>query len=241
MKKMKTALAAIGVVIAATTLTPAYATGCTGAEACDLNIASATENTTYNGTTNVVTTEFSEASQHAALRLKSVYDTTATFSQNNSGLVQAVGLHDALVTTGYGNAQVEVTAIANNFSANLVGLESVNLSVSQKNTGNVNAENMTHHPYVGGNLEVSTTAIGNNASLGWDLTTDKTPSDNNFGVKRDGPLRSFDTVGSLIGSVEQCNTGDIVARTNYMQDPAANIKVSTTAIGNNLSFGVKTR
>ncbi|MES2831627.1 MAG: hypothetical protein V4695_06520 [Pseudomonadota bacterium] len=192
-----------------------------------------------NSTTNEITTVFTPASADAALRLKAVYTAVGTFSQNNSGHIVSNGGHDAVVTRG--NAQIDVTAIGNNFAADLVGIPSAHLAVTQKNSGNIAAINTVTRPEIGGNLEVTTTAIGNNASIGWDLTTDKNPSNNTFAVKKDGEIRGFENVGSLVSSLAQCNTGNVIAFTDYRKDPAANIKVSTTAIGNNMSFGVKTR
>ncbi len=161
--------------------------------------------------------------------------------QTNSGDIYARGIQDQVITTGKGDVTIGVTAIGNNVSAELVGLRNVNLSIAQKNSGDITVDNVITHPSVGGNMLVITSAIGNNASVSWDLTTDKTPSNNTFAVKQDGAIRSFDNVGTYVGSVAQCNTGAVVAMTNYMQDPAANVQINTTAIGNNLSFGVKTR
>ena len=241
MNNVKVILTAAAALLATGAMSSAFAAGCTGSESCDITINTTTNNLANNSTTNSITTHFTSSSAEAGLRLQSVYDATGTFSQNNSGRIVSTANQDHLVTTGKGDVQVDVTAIANNFSANLVGVGDVNLSLAQRNTGSVKAIDIVRHPYVGGNMEISTTAIGNNASVNWDLTTDKTPSNDNFGVKKDGGLRSFDTVGSYLGSISQCNTGSILAQTSYSQDPAANIKVSTTAIGNNISFGTKTR
>ena len=241
MNHFKVFLSAAATILIAGTMSSASATGCTGAGPCDIAISNNTTNLTTNTTTNAITTTFSEQSAAAGLRLQSVYDATGTFSQSNAGAIKSEANHDYLITTGRGDVSIDVTAIGNNFSANLVGMGDVNLSLSQRNTGNITATDTVRHPYVGGNMEISTTAIGNNASVNWDLTTDKSPSSNNFDVKKDGPVRSFDTVGSFLGSISQCNTGAILAQTGYSQDPSANIKVSTTAIGNNISFGVKTR
>ena len=241
MNNIKVLFTAAATLLAAGAVSSAFATGCTGSESCDITINTTTNNLTNNTTTNTVKTNFTSSSAEAGLRLQSVYDATGTFSQNNSGKVVSAGSQDYLITTGKGDVQVDVTAIGNNFSANLVGIGDVNLSLAQRNTGSVTAIDIVRHPYVGGNMEISTTAIGNNASVNWDLTTDKKPSNDNFDVKKDGVLRSFDTVGSYLGSISQCNTGSILAQTGYSQDPAANIKVSTTAIGNNISFGTKTR
>lgn len=240
MNHVKVIFTAAATLLAAGAMSSAFATGCTGSE-CDITVTNTTNNVTNNTTTNSITTNFSKESTEAGLRLQSVYGAVGTFTQNNSGNVGSVGNQDYLITKSTGDVQVDVTAIGNNFSANLVGLGNVDLSVTQRNTGNVAAIDIVRHPNIGGNLEISTTAIGNNASVNWDLTTDKTPSNDNFAVKKDGGLRSFDTVGSYLGSISQCNTGSILAQTGYSQDPAANIKVSTTAIGNNISFGTKTR
>lgn len=188
-----------------------------------------------------VTVNFTEASQNSALRLKSVYSQAGVFNQNNSGGVSSTGTHDQIITTTGGNVQVDVTAIGNNFSSDLVGLKDVYISNSQINSGSVTSTNTVTHPSVGGNLEMSTTAIGNNTSIGWDLTTDLTPGNDSFAQKKDGPIRDFSVIGSFAGAVSQNNAGNISAVTTYRQDPAVNIKVSTTAIGNNLSFGAKTR
>lgn len=211
------------------------------ADECSTNVTNIVKNDVTTNNTNIVTTVFSEASAADALRLKSVYVEAGVVTQNNSGNVASGGNHDYLITTGRGNVQIDTTAIGNNFSSELVGTRSANLTVVQKNSGDVTTVERVTHPNVGGNIEISSTAIGNNASIGWDLTTDKNPSNDNFAIKKDGPLRSYDAIGSLSLTLAQCNTGNISASTTYMQDPAANIKVSTTAIGNNMSFGVKTR
>jgi hypothetical protein len=241
MKKVNILIAAsLGSILVAGPMSSAFAT-CVDAAGCTLDIASSTTNEAVNNTKNVVTTTFSDTSTKAGLALQSVYEATGVFSQKNTGAISSTGSHDQVITSGNGNGQLEVTGLGNNFSAELVGLRSVNLAMGQQNSGNIIASNTVRHPNVSGNLEVTTNAIGNNASVGWDLTTDTKPSNNAFDVKRDGAVRSFSTLGTYLGSIEQCNTGAITAKTDYMQDPAANIKVSTTAIGNNFSFGVKTR
>lgn len=241
MNNVKVIFTVAASLLTAGAMSSAFATDCVGS--CDVTINTTVNDVTNNITTNTITTNFSTSSAEAGILLKSVYDATGTFTQNNSGSVTSTGSHDYLVTTSQnkGDVQVDVTAIGNNFSANLVGIGSANLSLAQRNTGAVTAVDVVRHPNIYGNLEISTTAIGNNASVNWDLTTDKKPSSDNFAVKKDGGLRSFDTVGSFLGSISQCNTGVILAQTSYSQDPAANIKVSTTAIGNNISFGTKTR
>ena len=240
MKKISL-LVSVAAVLAAGAAPFASAT-CVGAE-CDMALANVTNTTTNSTVSNSITTHFSEESNDAAWRLKSVYGATGNFSQNNTAPVRSESRQDYLITNGHdkGDVSVDVTAIGNNLSANLVGMKSVNLSVDQRNAGAVSAVSTTLHPNVGGNLEIATTAIGNNAGVNWDLTTDKNPSSDNFAVKKDGAVRGFDAVGSFVGSITQCNTGGVGAQTFYSQDPAANIKISTTAIANNISFGVKTR
>jgi hypothetical protein len=235
--------AAISSVVLAGSIPVAFAAAstCATSEGCDINVNNTATSNVTNTTTNVITTTFNEASMKAGLALQSVYQATGSYAQKNTGDVTSIGRHDALITTGKGDVSIDATAIGNNFSAQLTGLKSVNLSAVQQNTGDITAINVVTHPKIGGNLEVSSTAIGNNASVNWDLTTDKNPSSNNFDVKRDGEIRSFSNVGTYVGSLEQCNTGNIYSTTNYMQDPAANIKISTTAIANNISIGVKTR
>jgi hypothetical protein len=193
------------------------------------------ENITRDITENVTVT-FSQDSKDSALRLKSVYSNVVTSGQINSGNVTATSKNDLIITGK--NATVDNTAIGNNASLNLNGLNTVLGSVSQRNSGQIHATTTVTRPDVKGDLEISTTAIGNNASIGWDLTTDKVKGSG----ERDGDLMAFNgNVGRFFGGVGQCNTGNIVAETSYAQDPANNIKVSTTAIGNNMSFGVKTR
>jgi hypothetical protein len=241
MNQIKT-LVLISATVLAGSMSYALATGgCASGTNCDATISTTATNDTVNTIKNEVTTKFSDASASDALRLQSVYQVTSSIGQTNSGNIYARGMQDQVITTGQGNVKIDVTAIGNNTSAELVGLHGVNLSITQKNSGNVTVDNFVAHPSVGGNMQVTTTAIGNNASVGWDLTTDKQAGDNSFGVKRDGAIRSFDTVGTYVGSVNQCNTGNVTASLDYRQDPAANIQISTTAIGNNLSFGVKTR
>ncbi|MES2207189.1 MAG: hypothetical protein V4525_10400 [Pseudomonadota bacterium] len=241
MQKVNTLFFAISTTLLTGAMSYAFATDCVDTNGCDTTINTTTTNTTINNTKNTVTTTFSNASAESALRLQSVYQTVGSIGQNNSGDVYARGYQDDVITTKKGDVKIGVTAIGNNVSAELIGLKSVNLSIAQKNSGDITADNAVLHPHVGGNMEVTTSAIGNNASVGWDLTTDKHPSDNAFDVKRDGALRSLNDIGTFVGSVEQCNTGDVTAVLAYRQDPAANIQISTTAIGNNLSFGVKTR
>lgn len=241
MNNLKVILAATATLLVISAVPSAFATDCRGSEPCDIVINDTTHTYTKNTTINTVTTNFSKDSAEAGLRLQSVYDVTGTFAQKNTGTITATGNHDVLMTNNAGNVQVDVSAIANNVSANLVGMGNINLSIAQHNSGNVTATNDVRHPYVSGNMEISTTAIGNNASVNWDLTTDKAPGSDNFATKKDGRLRSFDSVGTSLGSIAQCNTGSILAQTSYSQDPAANIKVNTTAIGNNISFGTKTR
>ncbi|MFN7835143.1 MAG: hypothetical protein ACK5NY_05045 [Burkholderiaceae bacterium] len=186
--------------------------------------------------TENVTVTFSQDSKDSALRLKSVYSNVVTSGQINSGNVTATSKNDLITTTG--KATVDNTAIGNNASFNLVGLNTVLGAVSQRNSGQIHASTTVTRPKVDGDLEISTTAIGNNASIGWDLTTDKVKGSG----ERDGDLMAFNgNVGKFFGGVGQCNSGNIYATTNYTEDPAKNIQVSTTAIGNNMSFGVKTR
>jgi len=215
----------------------AFAT-CTASD-CNIEIKNNTTTEVHNNITNEITTVFTPASAASGLLLKSVYSAVGTFSQSNSGNVKSNGDQAIVITPG--NVQIDVTAIGNNFSSDLVGVRSAHVALVQQNSGDIGAVSTVTRPKIGGNLEVTTTAIGNNASIGWDLTTDKNPSNNNFAVKKDGAIRDFSNVGSLVSSLAQCNTGNITAITNYRDDPAANIKISTTAIGNNMSFGVKTR
>ena len=240
MKKITLLLSAATILAAGAA--PFASATCVGAE-CEIALKNVTDTTTNSTVGNHITTHFSEASSDAALRLKSVYQATGNFSQNNTAAVYSESHQDYPTTNNHdkGDVSIDVSAIGNNLSANLVGLKSVNLSVDQRNTGAVNAVSTTTHPNISGNLEITTTAIGNNAGVNWDMTTDKTPGSDSFVVKKDGAVRSFEGVGSYVGSITQCNTGGVGAQTAYSQDPAANIKISTTAIANNISFGIKTR
>jgi hypothetical protein len=146
-------------------------------------------------------------------------DSKGVFVQLNSGDITSVIDVNNLKMIGQGDIIVTSTAVANNFSVNLIDNSTGPMlkHIHQKNTGDVTSiiditQSITSKP---GDVTIDSTAVGNNFSFQRDLATNAT------------------SLAEL--SIAQCNTGDVTSLVSFARDPLS-LAVNSTAVGNNIAI-----
>lgn len=183
--------------------TASFATGCTVGSsdpACSSNI---TTNVTVKTTVDLDA------------------DSKGVFVQLNSGDIASVIDITNLKMIDQGDIKVSSTAVANNFSLNLIDNSTgpVLKHINQKNTGDVvSIIDITQSSYSKpGDVTIDSTAVGNNLSFTRELATNTT------------------SLAEL--SAAQCNTGDIGSQISFARDPLS-LAVNSTAVGNNIAINL---
>lgn len=140
------------------------------------------------------------------------------YLQNNTGDNVALTDLKHVVMTNKGNIDVSTVAIGNTFQVDLKNAGNVSLNhINQVNSGDQVAQTVlaTAGNDIGA-ISLATTAIGNATNI----NVENTPLD----------------LSKL--SINQCNTGNMTANTQYFWDPSK-LAVATSAVGNTASITVK--
>lgn len=140
------------------------------------------------------------------------------YLQNNTGDNAALSDLKHVVITNNGNVDISTAAVGNSIQVNLQNSSDLALNhINQVNSGDQSAKTvLATAGNTVGEISLSTTAVGNNFSV----TAENTSLN----------------LSSL--SVNQCNTGNMTANTQYFWDPTK-LAVNTSAIGNSVSINVK--
>lgn len=140
------------------------------------------------------------------------------YLQNNTGDNAALSDLKHVVITNNGNVDISTAAVGNSIQVNLQNSSNVALNhINQVNSGDQSAKTvLATAGNTVGEISLSTTAVGNNFSVNAENTSLN--------------------LSSL--SVNQCNTGNMTANTQYFWDPTK-LAVNTSAIGNAVSITVK--
>ncbi|MDH4396765.1 MAG: hypothetical protein QE278_13890 [Limnobacter sp.] len=148
-------------------------------------------------------------------------DSKGVFVQLNSGDITSVIDISNLKMINEGDINVTSTAVANNFSVNLIDNSTGPMlkHIHQKNTGDVTSIiDITQSAYSKpGDVLIDSTAVANNFSFTRELATNGT------------------SLAEL--SIAQCNTGDVTSLVSFARDPLS-LAVNSTAVGNNIAINV---
>ncbi|HEX5486591.1 hypothetical protein [Limnobacter sp.] len=141
------------------------------------------------------------------------------YLQNNTGDNAALGDLQHVVITNNGNVDISTAAVGNSIQVNL-----------QNASGDLA---LNHVNQVNSGDQVAKTVLGTAGNTTGEISLSTTAVGNNFSVTAENTSLNLSSL-----SVNQCNTGNMTANTQYFWDPTK-LAVNTSAIGNAVSITVK--